>query len=264
LADPTFDRRRFESRLATRRLGRTLLVRAETGSTNDDAWDALATGAPDGFVVVADAQTRGRGRAGRSWHSPPGRGLAMSVLMHEGCDARSLPAVPLAAGLAVVQGLERLGFATELKWPNDVMLGGRKLAGVLVESRTRAGEPGAGDRAVVIGFGVNVSHAEADFPPELRERATSLALAGHAVGREEVAAETLGALETLWDAIEAEGPERVLRAWRSRAVFWGRRLTVDAPGGPIHGVARDLDDQGRLVLETETGERVAITVGDVA
>lgn len=264
MAESTFDRARFEARLTTRRLGRALVTRDATASTNDDAWDALAAGAPDGFVVVADTQTKGRGRAGRAWTTAPGKGLAMSVLLHAGCDARAFPVVPLAAGLALSIGLERLGIATELKWPNDLLVDGRKLAGILVESRTRAGEPGAGDRAVVIGVGVNVSQTAVDFPPELRDRATSLELAGHRVAREDVAAVTLTALEGVWDRLEDDGPDSVLGAWRERATFWGRALVVSAPGGPLRGVARDLDALGRLVLEVDSGERVAITVGDVA
>ena len=128
MSDSTFDRGQFATHLSTHRLGRNLVTRAETTSTNDDAWNAFAGGAPGGTVVVADAQTRGRGRLGRRWHTAPARGLAMSVLMRVGCDADPLATLPLTAGLALVTGLERLGVRAELKWPNDAMLGGRKPA----------------------------------------------------------------------------------------------------------------------------------------
>ena len=126
-----FDRTRFLARLGTIRLGRTLLVRESTESTNDDAWDVLAT-LGDGATVVALAQTRGRGRDGRSWLQVPGRGLALSVALRLGRDARQAGVIPLAAGLAAARAARALGVRDAcLKWPNDVLVGGRKLAGVL-------------------------------------------------------------------------------------------------------------------------------------
>lgn len=272
----TFDRARFAARLTTRRLGRTLMTRAEVGSTNDEAWDALATDAPDGTSVVADAQTRGRGRAGRAWHTAPGRALALSVLLHQGCDRRSLGLLPLAAGLAVAQALEALGAAPALKWPNDVLLGGRKVAGVLCESRRihpapgystsppgRAGASAVARDAAVVGVGVNVLQAAADFPPELAETATSLALAGVATDRESVAAAFLDALEVLWTGLQAGARAELLAAWSARADFWGRTVTVRAPAGVLRGVARALDPDGALVLVLEDGTETVVRAGDL-
>jgi len=259
LASPGFDRARFAARLATRRLGRSLVARAEAESTNDVAWEALGAGSPDGTVVVADVQTRGRGRAGHSWHTAPGHGLALSVLLHQGCDRRQLGTLPLVAGLALARALETLGARAELKWPNDLLLAGRKVSGILAESR-RTFE---GTDAAVIGVGVNVGHGPEDFPPELCARATSLAMEGCRATREEVAAEFLNALEPLW-AEHQEGDRRAaLDAWTARATFWGRTLRVTGGAGDVVGVARGLDDFGALILERDTGERVAIYAGDV-
>src|SRR5262252_9577839 len=133
-AEP-FDRPRYEARLATRRLGRTLLVRDTAGSTNDLAWDALAEGLPDGVTVIAEAQIEGRGRAGRRWFMAPGRGLALSVALHPGCDRRQAGLLPLVAGLALARALDGLGVAADLKWPNDLLVNGRKLSCILAESR---------------------------------------------------------------------------------------------------------------------------------
>ncbi|MBI5710114.1 MAG: biotin--[acetyl-CoA-carboxylase] ligase [Candidatus Eisenbacteria bacterium] len=263
MADPTFDRARFSERLATRRLGRQLVVRAEVESTNDTAWDALAAGAADGTAVVADAQTRGRGRAGRAWHTAPGRGLALSVLLHQGCDRRQLGVLPLAAGLALARGLEELGVRAALKWPNDLLLGGRKLAGVLCESRRLPSSAGGAGQAAVIGVGVNVTQRAEDFPADLASSAISLALAGHAAGREEVAAGFLNALEPLWDELQEGARTRLLEAWSARAAFWGTPLTVRTPAGPLTGTARRLDDDGALVLALETGVERAVLAGDV-
>jgi BirA family biotin operon repressor/biotin-[acetyl-CoA-carboxylase] ligase len=272
----TFDRVRFGSRLTTRRLGRTLVARAEVGSTNDEAWDALAVDAPDGAIVVADAQTRGRGRAGRMWHTAPGKALALSVLLHQNCDRRALGLLPLAAGLAVAQALETLGAAPALKWPNDVLLGGRKVAGVLCECRRiqpasgyptappgSAAAPALARDAAVVGVGVNVSQAAADFPPEIAGTATSLALAGIATDRESVAAAFLDALEVHWIGLQAGGRTELLAAWSARADFWGRTVTVRAPAGVLCGVARALDPAGALVLVLEDGTETAVVAGDL-
>ena len=259
-AEPTFDRRAFAAALATRRLGRTLIARAEADSTNDVAWEALAQGAAEGVVVVADAQPRGRGREGRRWHLSPGRGLALSVALARGCDGPDLGTVPLAAGLALARACDRLGLAARLKWPNDVLAGERKLAGILCESRRLATR---GLDAVVIGAGVNVSEQEQDFPPELRGRATSFAMEGRRVPRERVAAEFLNALEPLWAAHEEGGRESVVDAWRKRAGFWGRPVTVRTPTGPLHGVARDVDPGGGLILRLDDGREITALAGDL-
>lgn len=261
MADPTFDRATFEARLKTRRLGRPLIARAEVESTNDVAWDALAEGAPDGVAVVADAQTRGRGREGRVWHTAPGRGLALSLGLFEGCERGQLGFVPLVAGLALVRGLGRLGLATaRLKWPNDVLAGGRKLAGILCESRRMAD----GADAAVIGVGVNVAHAAPDFPDDLRAGATSLALAGLATSREAVAAEFLNALEPLWTTLQEGDRESLREAWKARAGGWGEPVTVRNAGATLRGVARDLGADGSLVLALDDGREVAVVAGDVA
>ena len=264
MAEPTFDRARFLSRLATRTLGRPLVARASVDSTNDAAWDALAVGAPDGTVIVADEQTRGRGRAGRVWHLAAGEGLALSVLLHGGCERRALAALPLGAGLALARALERLGVAVALKWPNDLLVGGRKLSGILCESRRSAPsrENGAGDAAVV-GVGVNVGERPESFPPEIRERSTSLAIEGFALDRETVAAEFLNALEPLWVELEEGGREDVLAAWRARATFWGERVSVRTPAGEVRGIARTLDADGGLVLALDGGGETTVLAGDL-
>ena len=265
MAEPVFDRVRFDALLCTHIAGRHLIARAEAESTNDVAWEACAQGMPDGTTVVADAQTRGRGRAGRSWQTGPGKGLALSLLLHVGCSPKSgagRGAIPLAAGLALARALERFGARADLKWPNDLLIGGRKVAGILCESR-RGGagvEPGAGD-AVVIGVGVNVREEREDLGA-LADLATSLAIEGCAASREEVAAEFLNALEPLWAELEEGDPATVLAAWRERASFWGRAVRVRTPAGEVTGVATGLDPGGGLVIERE-GVAVTVHVGDL-
>ena len=259
MADALFDRARYAARLTTRSLGRTLIVRASTPSTNDEAWDALANGLGDGLVVVADAQTAGRGRGGRSWAHAPGKGLAMSLALHLGCDVRQAGRIPLGAGLALQRAIASLGMRAALKWPNDLLIGGAKLAGILCEVRRTAG----GGDAVVIGIGVNVRQSEADFPPDVAPIATSLLRHGVDTGVEDVAAAFLNAFEPLWPELQEGDPRAILDAWTERADFWGQSVTVRAPGGTITGVAQRLDDDGALVLRLESGAEQVVLAGDL-
>lgn len=267
MADPLFDRGAFEARLRTRMAGRHLIARAVVESTNDLAWEAAAQGLPDGTTVVADAQTRGRGRAGRAWNTGQGRGLALSVLLHAGCAPPAAAgggrgAIPLAAGLALARALERLGVRADLKWPNDLLIGDRKVAGILCESRRGGAGGPMGGEAIVIGVGVNVREERSDIPDALANTATSLAIEGSPASREHVAAEFLNALEPLWSELEEGDASAVLAAWRERASFWGRGVRVRTPEGVVSGVARGLDAGGGLVIERE-GKTVTVLAGDL-
>jgi BirA family transcriptional regulator, biotin operon repressor / biotin---[acetyl-CoA-carboxylase] ligase len=268
LAESTFDRAHFTRALRTGRLGHVLFTRAEVESTNDEVWDLAQQGADEGACVVADAQTRGRGRQGRTWYTAPGKSLALSVLLHAGCEPPGRDAAgarlrfgtaPLVAGVALVEAFDALGLECRLKWPNDVLMGGRKVSGILAEGRRTVD----GTDCVVMGLGVNVSQTAEDFPPELRDRATSMALHGHPVPREYVAAAFLNALEPLWDEHQEGDARQALDRWRQRASFWGRPVTVDSPAGRIEGTARDLDDRGGLVIEPLQGPPVTVYAGDL-
>ena len=241
------------------RLGQRLLVREQTESTNDDAWEAFAS-LQDGAAVVALEQTRGRGRAGRRWEHARGKGLALSVALRLGCDVRQAGVVPLAAGLALARACHVLGVRNaRLKWPNDVLVGERKLAGVLCELR-RA--PGSGE-AVVIGVGLNVLHGRADFPEALGDHATSLALEGSSATVEDAAAEFLVRLEPIWNELQEGDRAAVLAAWSRECDHWGQWLHVRTPSGDVEGHALRLDPDGGLVLRTAAGLETVVVAGDV-
>ncbi len=216
------------------------LARCE--STNDEAFERAAAGAGPGTVIVADAQTRGRGRLGRSWHAPPGENLTASFIL--AAPAHPVPALTLAAGLAVAQAVERFGVSARLKWPNDVLVSGRKLAGLLAEMRTQ----GTRTSAVVLGLGLNVNTR--DFPAELP--ATSLA-------RETGEAFELGAvLEALFEPLsrwfeqfEQGGVPAIADAWQDRALLGP--VTYETASGPAHGVARGLAEDGGLRVQQSDG-----------
>ena len=267
MAESTFDRAHFGRALRTGRLGHVLFTRAEVESTNDEVWDLAQQGADEGACVVADAQSRGRGRQGRGWHTAPGKGLALSVLLHAGCDSprgaddRSLRhgTAPLVAGVALALAFDALGLEARLKWPNDLLMGGRKVSGLLAEGRRTAD----GVDCVVMGLGVNVAQTAEDFPEELRLRATSIALEGRPVAREYVAAAFLNALEPLWDEHQEGDVRQALDLWRQRAAFWGRPVAIDSPAGRIEGTARDLDDRGGLVIALASGPPITVYAGDL-
>ncbi len=228
----------------------------EVGSTNDLATSAAGGGAPEGTVVAANAQSAGRGRLGRSWASPPGAGLYVSVVLRP--LPHALPLLTIAAGVAVAEGVEAAsGLSACVKWPNDVYAGARKLAGILAE----AGSSPAGDH-VVIGFGINLRPAA--FPPDVAARATSIeGELGRTVDRGLVLAECLAALADRYRLLQAGARDAVIAAWRSRAAqHLGRPVEWDAEHGARRGIAHDIDARGALLVRV--GDRtVRVISGEV-
>ena len=250
-----------QPRLTTSWLGRAWRHLPSTGSTNDEAAAWARAGAPAGAVVVADTQTRGRGRLGRRWHSPPGASLYFSVVLRPPLPPHRVPPLTLAAGVAVAEALTALDITPQLKWPNDVLLDGKKVAGILTEMSSEV------DRVhhVVVGIGVNLNTR--DFPEELGAIATSAALVrGIPVSRADFAAALCARLEHWVDRFVAEGPPVVAAAWKQHARIFddgGRRVRVTAGRDVIEGVAEDLDDDGALRLRLDDGRTTRIIAGEV-
>jgi len=237
---------------------------ARVGSTNTVARELATAGAPHGTVVTADEQSAGRGRQGRSWTAPPGSALLYSAILRPLEPRHSV--LPLAVPLAVCETAERLrpGIDCKVKWPNDIHLDGRKLAGILIEARPQ-------DGWAVLGIGLNLTIPETDFPGELRDRATSLfpspddptrpaaphnrqsAMRG---GWASEASASLSEALTKW--IEADD-QRVLSAWRERDALRGREVTWENGSG----VADGIDERGYLLVRLADGGRVALGAGDV-
>jgi BirA family biotin operon repressor/biotin-[acetyl-CoA-carboxylase] ligase len=234
---------------------------AVVASTNDRLKEKAREGAPEWTVVHADRQTAGRGRAGHRWASPEGN-LYVSVLLRPGLAPPLVPLLPLAAGVALAEALAELQVEVRLKWPNDVIAGDRKLAGILVEAATGA----LGVEAVVVGLGVNVRLDPLSLPPELREQATSIAAyAGRDVDVAVLAAAVLARLRVWYDRLSREGAAGVLAAWRGRSIdWWGRLVEARSGGSVVRGIARDLDERGALVLDLEDGSRTAVISGEVS
>ena len=217
----------------------------EIGSTNDVAITAAQAGAPEGLVVVANTQSAGRGRVGRSWSSPPGAGLYVSVVLRPAGSALQL--LTIAAGVAVAEGVHAAaGLDPAVKWPNDVHVRSRKLAGILAEAGSSAG---AVDH-VVLGFGVNILRAA--YPPDVAARATSIeSELGRSVDRGLVLAECLTALSSRYEMLRRGGVNDVIAAWRARAAtHLGRVIEWEVDGGRRQGVAHDIDSTGALLVHS--------------
>jgi BirA family biotin operon repressor/biotin-[acetyl-CoA-carboxylase] ligase len=255
-------------------LGRPVSVVALSGSTNDDARSAAAEGAPHGATFIADAQSRGRGRGGHVWHSPPGENLYLSVVLRPRIAAANVAPVALVCGLVVARVVERRlrgvaahdagagegagagdrGTLVGVKWPNDVMVAGKKVSGVLVEARLRGVEVAS----VVAGVGVNVRARS--FPPEIVDRATSLALLGAAdLDRSRLAAELLAELGAALLHYEEGGLAPFLGELAGRDVLRGGRVEV----GGVCGVAAGIDAGGQLCIRQESGVVLSVAAGEV-
>ena len=226
---------------------------AETASTNDRGRELALAGAPHGTVVIAERQTAGRGRQGRTWTAPAGRALTLSVLAR--MEASRMELLPLAVALAVCEACEgTAAVECSVKWPNDVWIDGRKVAGILIEARPQEGW-------AIVGIGLNVDTALEDFPDELREPATSLRIAtGAPVAREPVLDALLDRLAEWMD--ELGKPGRVTAEFRERDALFGKTIAWTRDAERITGEARGIDDDGSLVVYTGDSE-VHLDAGEV-
>jgi BirA family biotin operon repressor/biotin-[acetyl-CoA-carboxylase] ligase len=230
---------------------------AETASTNDVARDLGRKGERSGFVVAASRQTAGRGRLGRKWESLPGRGLYVSILLRPKLALAEASRLPILASVAAADAVEVVtGLRPQLKWPNDLLVRGRKLGGLLVETETS----GRQLDFAVIGIGLNVRHAEGDFSPEVRELATSLYLAtGHLYRRADLLVALLKAFDKRLTRPFAEARE----AWSASSLTLGQRIELNTGRGRKVGQAMGLDDSGALLLRNDSGEVEVISAGDM-
>jgi BirA family biotin operon repressor/biotin-[acetyl-CoA-carboxylase] ligase len=225
---------------------------SETGSTNDLARELALGGAPHGTVVVAEHQTAGRGRQGRTWTAPPGRALMLSVVAR--VARRRMELLPLAIAVAVCEACEAAAAVEcRVKWPNDVWIGGRKVAGILIEARPQ-------EEWAIVGIGLNVDTPEDELAEELRATATSLRIAIRAPVDREVVLDALLEHLARWFAAS---PNAVPDAFRARDALYGRRIAWSREGERRSGEARGVDDTGALVVFTDAGDELRLDAGEV-
>lgn len=253
----------LQGALAGRVLGRELLCLDTVDSTNSEAKRRAMEGAPEGLVVIAREQTGGRGRRGRSFVSPAGKGLYLSALLRPDCPLEQVSALTAWTAVAVCDAVEELcGIRPGIKWPNDVILDGRKLCGILTELELEAET--AALRYVVVGLGLNVSQTEADFGPEVAPVAVSLA---QALGRAPRRAEAAGAVIAALDRMAADFPRRWgewLERYRADCLTLGRPVRLLRAGGEEAAVAEAVDESFALVVRRPDGRRETVSSGEVS
>ena len=245
--------------LATREFGRTLHHYDELESTNAKAFELAHEGGFHGEVIVAEAQTKGKGRRGREWISPAGKNLAMSVILKPEIPPARAPELTLVGAVALVETLIDSGVAATIKWPNGVQIEGKKVAGILTELSADVERV----HFVILGLGVNLNAAPSDFPAELRELATSVSQSRPSpVHRALFTAALLGKLEAWFETWSEKGFGPVRDAWKRYTTMLGTEVLVRSEAKELRGVARDIDESGALLLETAGGTE-RILSGDV-
>jgi len=249
------------SRLTTERMGHPIRYFAQIDSTNRLAGREAAEGAPEGLLVIADEQTAGRGRRGRTWSTPAGSAVAFSLVLRPALAPESISMVTLVMGLAVAQAVEELyGLAAGIKWPNDVVINGRKLSGTLTEMSAEA----EAVHYLVVGTGINANMTA--FPEELRQTATSLTLElGRSVNRAELIAAVMRHFEADYDRFTAQGDlASLLPEYNRLLVSRGKEVRVLEPGHEYSGTSHGIDERGRLLVEKADGEVTRVYAGEVS
>lgn len=251
----------LQNLLTTRAFGRNLKLVNSTESTQQIAHAWFASGAKEGSLVVAEEQTSGKGRMGRMWHSPAGKGIWMSMILQPRIPMQRLPQLTLLAAVALCRSLRMsTGLSPGIKWPNDLLIDDKKLSGILLES---AGED---DRLtyIIAGIGINVNLQKSDFPSELQDKTTSLRIeGGKTYKRELILAQFLNEWEPLYELYLHKGFEPIRLLWESYSVTLDRQITLSTLTGTIRGKALRLAADGALMIKTEDGVERAIHAGDI-
>ena len=250
-------------------------------STNDVAIRMADERAPEGTVVIAGEQTAGKGRLGRSWSSPAGEGLYLSAILRPDLPFDQVWQTGFVASVAAAEAIgEVSGLPAQIKWPNDILLSGRKVCGILVEARKSAAssqQPAVSPQSairnpksqipnlrcpIVVGIGVNVNNSS--FPAEIAQKATSVALeVGHPIKLQKVEEAVLSRLHTRYTQHLSEGFAPILEAWKNLDCTIGRHVVVLADDGTVEGTAVGVDSSGDLVVEREDGVSVRLAAGEV-
>ncbi|MFC0559911.1 biotin--[acetyl-CoA-carboxylase] ligase [Halalkalibacter alkalisediminis] len=247
--------------LKTSRLGMEITYFDATESTQIVAHKLAQEGAKEGHVVIANEQTSGKGRLGRKWHSRSGTSVSMSLILRPELPPQKTPQLTLLTAVAVVRALKKkLGVNSEIKWPNDILINGKKLVGILTEMQA---DPDM-VQSVIIGIGLNVNQKEEDFDPEVRDIATSLALEkGEMVERANVISAILNEFEQLYDLYLTDGFRPIKSLWEAHSISVGTYLYARTMREVIYGFAKGITDDGVLLLEDEEGKIHHIYSADI-
>jgi len=253
----------IDHHLHTTEFGRTIYCFDEVGSTNDVAAELARNGAPHGTVVTAECQTKGRGRLERRWFSPPGENLYMSFVLRPEISPVRLPFITFVCSIALYEALCDLGVEASIKWPNDLMVGEKKAAGILAEMEMDGDEVSA----VILGVGVNINMTRKELDELLGEISTSSTSVSESIGRRVdralFTASLIDNLEKWYLRFISKGPEYIGREWTKRSMMVGRRVRVSTPEDSFEGVVQGIDGDGHLMVERADGATERIIAGDV-
>ncbi|EEF60181.1 biotin--[acetyl-CoA-carboxylase] ligase [Pedosphaera parvula] len=249
------------SSLKTEVIGRDIRVFEETTSTNDVVERLARDGVKEGVVVFAESQTKGRGRLGRIWMSPARQGLWFSILLRPQLRPTSVTQLTIAAATALFRAIRsQTGVRPEIKWPNDILIDGKKVAGILTELSAELDKV----KYIILGVGVDVNLSAADFPPELRKIATSLKVeSGQRINRAELAVRILQEMDRDYERVCSGQFESVAGEWAEHCSTIGRNVTIHVGDRKIQGCAESLDTDGALLVRTQHGHLERIIGGDV-
>ena len=248
----------LQAKLSTQRIGRHVQVLEETSSTNQDIMQQAEAGADEGLVIFANRQLGGKGRLGRTWHTIP-ESLAGSVLLRPDLAPEQVPQLSLLTAVALHDALSSYAPDIRIKWPNDLLCRGAKVAGILTEMRAEPGRV----HAVVLGFGINLKAPTDGWPAEIRQKVTDMESISHQrISKLDITVAILNALDQWYEIYLKDGFAPLRRAWWQAHAASGEKVRVHHGGGYIEGVASALDDDGALLLETDAGVQ-RIIAGDL-
>jgi len=245
--------------LKTKLIGREIILLPEVPSTNTLAMERAAQGAREGTVVIAEVQTSGRGRLGRTWISPKGN-LYVSIILRPNIPLHKAPLITLMGAVAVAEAI-RQACALEIgiKWPNDILRAGKKVSGLLTEMSAEQDRI----RHIVLGIGIDVNMELALLPSDVRAGTTTLSVeAGKEINRTALLRELLRSLDR-WYLLFLANPAAILKEWEQRNVTTGRRVSISGAGQALEGVAQGIDNEGRLILKQDNGRLQTVAAGDV-
>lgn len=246
--------------LTTRFFGKPLYCFKQLTSSNDLARELARGGASEGTAVLAETQTKGRGRHGRKWVSQEGKSLTFSIVLRPSLPQERFSELTLTAAVGVARALERHGFHPAIKWPNDLLLSGRKVCGILTEVGPKKDKMAS----AILGIGLNLTQNIGDFPAELRLTATSLKIQKKRVpSREVLLQDILSRLEEAYGWVREGRFHRVLTEWRKRSILSGKQVKVVLGGRSFFAQVQDVDERGALLVRTDVGTVERLTVGEV-
>ena len=259
--DYEFEAKNLKKNLNCIHVGTNIVVLPQVDSTNNLAKEHAKNNAPEGLVIVADSQTNGRGRTGRSWHSPPETGIYLSILLKPNLRPEQISLITLVAGVSAIATINEFSnLRANLKWPNDILINNKKICGLLCEMAGKQNN----SHFVVIGIGINVNQIPEQLPDNLKQTASSLRMInGSPINRLAVIKSLLKNLDSEYHLFLAEGGNSVIKKWALNTNLFGQTVSIKDGSNVIYGKAMRLDELGRLVLLMDNGYEEAFVSGEI-